>query len=94
MIEYSYSLFENAVCLLEGYMSLSDWFISKGIEQLIDEEIFDSLHSRGIQNRHSRGIQNRESQVNTARRDMPCFFSDGLSEDVFEAIAQYVCSLQ
>ena len=55
-------------------MSLSDWFISKGIEQLIDEEIFDSLHSRGIQNRHSRGIQNRESQVNTARRDMPCFF--------------------
>ncbi len=79
-------------------MSFSDWFIIGGVALLIKngmkKDAADREEAEEEFNRYMVDLQAQESEwnrtraVNSKRRDMPCFFNDGLLFETFEEMAK------
>ena len=79
-------------------MGFSDWLIIGGAALLIKNGMKKAAADREEAeeefNRYMADLQAQESEwnrtraVNSKRRDMPCFFNDGLSFETFEEMAK------
>ena len=79
-------------------MSFSDWLIIGGTALLIrsgmKKDAADRKEAEEEYNRYMNDHESQESEwnrckaVNKKRQDMPCFFDDGLSFEIFEEMAK------
>ena len=78
----------------DNIMSFSDWLIIGGAALLIKNGMKKDAEAQEEHKRYIAGLKEQEAEwnrrraVNMKRRDMPCFFNDGLSSQIFEEMAQ------
>ena len=74
----------------DNIMSFSDWLIIGGAALLIKNGMKKDAEAQEEHKRYIAGLKEQEAEwnrrraVNMKRRDMPCFFNDGLSSQIFE----------